>query len=89
MFSKKCKTECFLKNNIHENLNHYTNKFNAQWKIKLYIYYIFSNLKYQIIIVKKIHSMPTGARLWKKKERKVVEAAKGCASVKTFFISGR
>ena len=33
--------------------------------------------------------MPTGARLRKEKEKKVVEAAKGCASVKTFFISSR
>ena len=41
MFSKKGKKECFLKNNIYENLNCYTNKFNANQKIKLYLLYIF------------------------------------------------
>ena len=74
-------------NNIY--LNCYTNKFNDNRKIKLFIYHIFPNLKYQVIMVKKIHSMPTGTRLWKEKEKKVVEAVKGCASVKTFFISSR
>ena len=33
--------------------------------------------------------MSTRARLQKEKEKKVVDAAKGCASVKTFFISSR
>ena len=54
--------------------------------IQKFIYYIFSNLKNQVIIVKKIHSMPTGVRLRKEKEKKVVEAAKRYTSVKTFFI---
>ena len=54
----------------------------------IFIYYIFLNLKYQVI-VKKIHGMPTGARLQKEKEKKVVETVKGCASVKSFFISSR
>ena len=54
--------------------------------IQKFIYYIFSNLKNQVIIVRKIHSMPTGVRLRKEKEKKVVEAAKRYTSVKTFFI---
>ena len=41
MFSKKCKKECFLKNITYENLNHYTNKFNANQKIKLCSFIIY------------------------------------------------
>ena len=76
MFFKQCKKECFLKNNIYESLNRYTNKFNANRTIKLYsfiIHYTFSNLKYQVIIVKKIYGMPTRTRLQKEKEKKLLK----------------
>ena len=44
--------------------------------MKLYSFIIFSNLKYQVIMVKKIHSMPTVVRLQQEIEKKVVEQQK-------------
>ena len=69
MFSKKCKKECFLKNYVYENLNHYTNKFNDNQKIKLYLLYFQ-------ILVNKIPSMPTRVRLQKEKEKKLLKQRK-------------
>ena len=35
----------------------------------IHLLYIFSNLKYEVIILKKIHRVPTGAKLRKEKEK--------------------
>ena len=55
----------------------------------MFICYIFSNLKYQVITVKKIHSMLTRVRLQKEKEKKLFKQWKSVYQWKPLFEAGK